>query len=107
MRKETSQQKWVRRTRESVLRAIAKEGIPVSAGYLEDCLDITTYYTGLGFVDRRSQREVSAALRYLVTQGHARRLDASERDVYDPPGTLYECTPAGFDAADRLEVPQR
>lgn len=94
---ETSRARWVRETRESVLRALCSDGIPMSAGALEDNLDISWYSSGLGFFGRRTAREISAALRWLVGEGYARRLDADERTPYDYPGVLYVPTDLGYD----------
>jgi hypothetical protein len=90
---ENSRQAWVRRTRESVLRQLSREYVACSAGYLEDNLDITGYSHGFGFYDRRSAREISAALRWLVAQGYAE--EVHERVPDDPPGKLYVVTTRG------------
>jgi hypothetical protein len=91
MIKETSRVRWVRRTRESVARALVREGVPSRASDLEDNLDITHYVTGLGFLDQRTEREISAALRWLVSQGYA------EAMTFDrgAPGIHYTITEPG------------
>lgn len=88
-------QRWVRRTRESVMRQLVRERIPMSQQGLEDNLDITRYVPALGFVDRRSEREIGAALRWLSARGYARRLREDERQRDDWPGVLYEATVLG------------
>lgn len=95
MKKETSREKWVRRTRESTARALRDEGGLGSAASLEGNLDISWYATGLGFIDQRSEREISAALRWLVKQGYAERM--TFRSPFDPPGVCYELTRHGYD----------
>lgn len=97
-RKETARERWVRETRESVLRLLAKERIPLSACELEGNLDISTYSSGLGFMGRRSAREISSALRWLAGMGYVRRLSEDERTPVDPKGVLYEVTAEGVAA---------
>lgn len=92
----TGRERWVQRTRESVLRALEREhGGPETAQSLEGNLDISTYMPSLGFVDQRTEREIAAALRWLAVQGW---VEEAEREPYDPPGgKLYRLTPAGRD----------
>lgn len=94
---ETSRERWVRRTRESVARQLYREGGPISAQVLEDNLDITRYMPSLGFADRRTQSEISSALTWLVKNGYAEVVE--DRQPYDPPGKLYELTTKGWDMA--------
>lgn len=67
----TSRERWIARTRESVTRRLADDGVPQTAGDLVDNLDITRYLPSLGTIDQRTEREISAALRWLVEQGYA------------------------------------
>jgi hypothetical protein len=90
---ETQRQRWVRRTRESVMRQLAREGVS-TAGSLVDNLDIS-WWSSIGPMDVRSQREISAALNWLVQQGFAEVIDEKLRDPYDPPGKLYDLTLEG------------
>lgn len=94
---ETSRERWIRRTRESVARQMVREGVPVSAQALEDNLDITRYMPGLGFVDRRTRGEISAALMWLTKNEYAKV--TLERQKEDPPGKLYKLTTKGWDMA--------
>lgn len=89
--KETSRQCWVRETRESVHRALARE-YAASAAALEGNLDITRYSTGLGFTGVRSAREINAALRWLESKGWARRTGDTD-DMYG--GAMFELTVDG------------
>jgi hypothetical protein len=93
---ETSRERWVRRTRESVHRYLAGSRVPESAQSIEDNLDIGVW-TSIGLMDRRSAREINAALRWLVAQGYATALPKEHRDPYDPPGKLYQLTRTGRD----------
>jgi hypothetical protein len=97
----TSRDQWRAATRASVLRALNTYGVPVSAAVLVDDLDVVSYFHSVGFVGRRTQREVSAALAALESIGAARRVPESERDADDPPGVLYEPTPYGYTRAER------
>lgn len=90
--RETSREQWVRRTRESVARQMFRDGIPVSASYLLDNLDISNYSPSFGFYDTRTQREISAALTWLVKNGYATK-EVYDKD--DPPGQCYNLTEAG------------
>lgn len=93
-KKETSRQKWVRETRESVLRALLAEcGVPMSAASLDGNLDVSDYFTGIGFIGVRSQREISAALVWHEKQGNVQQV---ERDPIDPPGKCYILTDQGL-----------
>lgn len=99
---EDQRKRWVRRTRESVARALEAERIPMSAGYIEGNLDITSYVGGgFGFRDQRTEREISHALRWLVEEGYAERVD--ERDPEDPPGVLYAITLTGIKYASETD----
>ena len=91
----TQREKWVTETRESTGRALVREQIPMSAGALYGNLDCSTYISGLGFTGIRTEREISAALRWLVDEGYAERLPDDQRDPDDPPGALYVATPNG------------
>lgn len=94
--RETSRARWVRETRESVLRALLDErGVPQSAGSLEDNLDVT-HWTSIGPMGVRSAREIGAALRWLEQQGLA---EAVERDEYDPPGKVYVAAARAYEGA--------
>lgn len=66
-----SRDRWIARTRESAARKLAEDGVPQTAGSLLDNLDITRYMPSLGFIDQRTEREISAALRWMVGQGYA------------------------------------
>lgn len=85
---ETSRQRWVRQTRQSVHRALARD-YAASADGLEGNLDVNDYVSGLGFTGVRSVREIQAALRWLEQQGLAERADL------DGDGALYQLTEAG------------
>lgn len=105
--RETGQSKWVRETRWSVIRALAGEQVPVRARDLEGNLDISTYMPSLGFSGVRSEREISAALRWLVEQGYAESM-TFERDDYDyQPGVHYSATLEGIEFARRTGEPRR
>lgn len=94
--KENSRERWVRRTRWSVARALAADEQPTRAQDLVDNLDITTYLSGIGFVDLRSEREISAALRWMVKEHLAEEMTFS-RDDYDyAPGKHYAITAPGI-----------
>ena len=82
----TSREKWVMNTRNSVIRALVKEQVPMSAGALEHNLDIDRW-TDIG-PHARTSREISAALRWAAKEGLAD--EVTERTVFDPPGKLYE-----------------
>lgn len=98
--RETTRERWVRRTRESTLRYLAQEQIPLSARAIEGNLDIGGWGT-LGPIGARTDREIGAALRWLVQQGHVERLKESEREPSDPLGPLYVVTYAGLREAAR------
>jgi len=99
----TRRERWVRRTRESVARALAGDDVPESASSLEDNLDINDYATGIGFIDRRSAREISAALVWLEKQGYVESM-TFDRDDYDyAPGKHYMLTRAGREYARLAE----
>src|SRR3954466_376787 len=95
---ENSRSRWVRRTRESVLRYLVRESVPLSAGAIEHNLDITGW-GDFGVRDDRTKREISAALQWLVTLGWAERLPEDQRYPDDPSGVLYVATRAGAEYA--------
>lgn len=96
-------ERWVRRTRESVVRALAGDWSGgATAAHLEDNLDIGEYMPSLGFVDRRSMLEIQAALRWLAKQGLVEEVAVTkdERREFDmkPGQKMYRLTRAGFDS---------
>jgi hypothetical protein len=104
---EHGQARYVRETRWSVARALAKEQVPMRARDLEGNLDISDYLPSLGFVGVRTEREISAALRWLVEQGYAESM-TFERDDYDyRPGIHYSATNEGIAFARRTGDPKR
>jgi len=84
-----SRERWVRRTRESVMRELAKEHVPLRATDLEDNLDISEYMPSFGFVDRRTEREISAALVWLEKQGYVTSMEYDRDDFDYEPGKHY------------------
>jgi hypothetical protein len=91
-----SRERWVRDTREATGRALAHEYVPLSARALVGNLDIDTWTFGGPLT--RTEREIGAALRWLVSQGYAERVPEEERwSEYDPPGVLFIVTPTGME----------
>lgn len=88
-----SRSKWVTDTRESTHRALAREHVASAAG-LEGNLDVSDYFTGLGFVGVRSTREIASALRWLEQRGWARRTGYRD-ELYG--GDFFELTSEGRD----------
>jgi DNA-binding PadR family transcriptional regulator len=100
-------ERWVRRTRESVARLIVEEwyGGPVNAAGLTDNLDITTYYSGIGFIDRRSEAEVYAALNWMAKVGLASVVAREDRDPELEPRRQkqYQLTDRGLQWAQHVK----
>ena len=88
-------QRWVWRTRESVARALAGANVPESAASLEGNLDIGDYISGLGFIDRRSAKEISAALVWLEQNGLAESMEFGKDDYDYSPHKHYVLTKMG------------
>ena len=95
--KGNSREMWVATTRESVLTALDRERVPMSASALHGNLPCDTW-TSLGPLTRTT-REISAALNYLVEQGWASVVPESERTEWDPSGKLYVITQEGWEQA--------
>jgi hypothetical protein len=94
-----ARERWVAATRTSTARALHRIGIPMSAAALEGNLDIDRW-TSIGPL-MRTQREISAALRWLIAEGYAKAVE--DRDQLDPPGRLYVLTEQGNDFATTNE----
>jgi hypothetical protein len=99
-----SRERWVRRTRESVARYLMRYVGPFCAQEIEGNLDLTQY-SALGFLDQRSSREISAALRWLVEQGYAEEVEIEPwqlSEIEHPDAKHYQLTQAGFEFAQRV-----